>query len=208
MMALAACGSGGAEEAPITDVADAPTSPDAATADDSPDSPNPTMDGEAGSTPRESGGDDDADSDQDSGQDSDQGGDGTAETVDADAIQFAFAGTEMLCWGEDAEDGGDGWTVFGCQAAADWESTQGGSPASVLMFKLDDDGAPGEIVALQANAPVTAWEIQRVQPGGTYDLGGAIIDLTDERLSFTAPVEGKDETVSGWVTIDDYGWGE
>ncbi|PMC61239.1 hypothetical protein CJ204_12145 [Corynebacterium xerosis] len=61
--------------------------------------------------------------------------------------------------------------------------------------------------AVQANAPVTAWQIQGVRSGGRYLLGDATIDLTDrERLTFT--VGGSGETASGWVTIDDYGWDE
>lgn len=121
--------------------------------------------------------------------------------IDADAIQFPFAGTEMLCWA-DADDGDDD-TVFGCQGAAAWPATEGTSPASVLLFRLGEDGSPGEIKALQANAPVTAWEIQGVRGGRSYRLGDATIDLTDrERLTFT--VGGH----SGWVTIDGYGWDE
>ena len=94
-------------------------------------------------------------------------------------------------------------TVFGCQGAAAWPATEGTSPASVLLFRLGEDGSPGEIKALQANAPVTAWEIQGVRGGRSYRLGDATIDLTDrERLTFT--VGGH----SGWVTIDGYGWDE
>ncbi|MFD5867651.1 hypothetical protein ACFWGD_03415 [Corynebacterium sp. NPDC060344] len=132
-------------------------------------------------------------------------GDAPPETITADAIQFRFAGTELLCWA-DADDGSED-TVFGCQGAAGWEATEGTSPASVLLFRLDEDGSPGEIKALQANAPVTAWEIQGVRGDRSYRLGDATIDLTDrERLTFT--VGGSGDTASGWVTIDDYGWDE
>ena len=125
--------------------------------------------------------------------------------IDADAIQFPFAGTEMLCWADtdDGDGDGDDDTVSGCQGAAAWPATEGTSPASVLLFRLGEDGSPGEIKALQANAPVTAWEIQGVRGGRSYRLGDATIDLTDrERLTFT------DGGHSGWVTIDGYGWDE
>ena len=146
--------------------------------------------------------------------------------VDADAIQFDLGGTQMLCWA-DADDGSAD-SVFGCQGAAGWVATEGLSPASVLLFSVDDDGAT-EVKALQANAPVTAWEIQGVRPGGRYVLGDATIDLTDrERLTFAVEVEDEDNdggdegndgdgatggdraktSKSGWVTVDDYGWDE
>lgn len=139
--------------------------------------------------------------------------------VDADAIQFDLGGTQMLCWA-DADDGSDD-SVFGCQGAAGWVATEGSSPASVLLFSVDDDGT-AEVKALQANAPVTAWEIQGVRPGGRYVLGDATIDLTDrDRLTFTVEVgdESNDgdgatggdrakTSKSGWVTVDDYGWDE
>ena len=139
--------------------------------------------------------------------------------VDADAIQFDLGGTQMLCWA-DADDGSVD-SVFGCQGAAGWVATEGPSPASVLLFSVDDDGAT-EVKALQANAPVTAWEIQGVRPGGRYVLGDATIDLTDrDRLTFTVEVgdesndgdgatggDGAKTSKSGWVTVDDYGWDE
>ncbi len=133
-------------------------------------------------------------------------------TVDADAIQFSLGGTQMLCW-SDADDGGED-TVFGCQANAAWPATEGDSPASVLLFTYAEDragGAAGEgkrdVKALQANAPVTSWEIQGVRSGSRYRLGDATIDLTGrERLTFTVPLGDSGKTASGWVSVDDYGW--
>lgn len=149
--------------------------------------------------------------------------------IDADAIQFELGGTQMLCWA-DADDGSDD-SVFGCQGAAGWDATEGPSPASVLLFTVADDGegeGKGEgdgddrggvgggdadgakegVRAVQANAPVTAWQIQGVRSGGRYLLGDATIDLTDrERLTFTVEV-GDGETESGWVTVEDYAWDE
>ena len=137
-------------------------------------------------------------------------------TIDADAIQFTLGGTQLLCWA-DADDGSED-SVFGCQGAAGWAATDGSSPASALLFTLDDDagedagdgsGAELDVKAIQANAPVTAWEIQGVRAGGIYRLGDATIDLTDrDRLIFAVPVGDSSKTASGWVTVDDYGWDE
>ena len=163
--------------------------------------------------------------------------------IDADAIQFELGGTQMLCWA-DADDGSDD-SVFGCQGAAGWDATEGPSPASVLLFTVADDGegeGKGEgdgddrggvgggdaddakegVRAVQANAPVTAWQIQGVRSGGRYLLGDATIDLTDrERLTFTVEVgdesndgdgatggDGAKTSKSGWVTVEDYAWDE
>lgn len=113
-------------------------------------------------------------------------------TVDADAIQFNLNGTEMLCWTEDT-------ATFGCQAAADWAASEGPSPASVVLFDLEER----DITAMQANAPVTSWEIQRVRGAGLYRLDDIVIDLRKrERLTFT--VAGGD--TSGWLSLSDYGW--
>lgn len=163
----------------------------------------------------------------------DDGNPGTADdapepvAVDADAIQFSLGGVQLLCWA-DADDGSDD-SVFGCQGAAAWEATEGDSPASVLLFTLGDgddagngdgggnggggdgggSGAGRDVKAIQANAPVTNWQIQGVRAGGSYRLGDAIIDLGDrEKLTFTVPAGDSGGTASGWVSVDDYGWDE
>ena len=47
----------------------------------------------------------------------------------------------------------------------------------------DADDAKEGVRAVQANAPVTAWQIQGVRSGGRYLLGDATIDLTDREES-------------------------